>query len=49
MKGIGAAMFDINIWLNKRGGVPKVTPHGDVKRAAEEKGIRNVFLSLSSC
>ena len=40
-------MFDIEILPNKEAGVPKVMPHGDVKRAAEGKGIKNVFISLS--
>ena len=41
-------MFDIEILPNKETGVPEVMTHGDVKRAAEGKGIKNVSISLSS-
>ena len=48
MKGVKAAMFDSEILPNKEADVPEVMPHGDVKSAAEGKGIKNVSISLSS-
>ena len=46
-KGAGAAMLDIEILLNKETGAPEVTLHGDAKKAADGKGIKNVLISLS--
>ncbi|KAF8753393.1 fatty acid synthase [Rhizoctonia solani] len=45
-KGAGAAMSDIEI-LPDGNGVPCVTLHGDAKKAADEKGVAKVLVSLS--
>ncbi|CAE6460687.1 unnamed protein product [Rhizoctonia solani] len=45
-KGAGAAMSDIEI-LPDESGVPSVSLHGDAKKAADEKGIAKVLVSLS--
>lgn len=46
-KGAGAAMQDIEILPNAETGAPEVTLHGDAGKAAEDKGIANVLISLS--
>jgi len=46
-KGAGAAMQDIEILPNAETGAPEVTLHGDAKKAADGKGIRQVLISLS--
>ncbi|CUA68512.1 fatty acid synthase subunit beta, fungi type [Rhizoctonia solani] len=45
-KGASAAMSDIEI-LPDESGVPVVSLHGDAKKAADEKGIAKVLVSLS--
>jgi fatty acid synthase subunit alpha len=45
-KGAAAPMKDIEI-INNECGAPTVHLHGDARAKAEEKGIKNVLISLS--
>ena len=46
-KGAAAAMLDIEILPNAESGAPEVTLHGDAQKAAAEKGVDKVLISLS--
>ncbi|KAF7965824.1 hypothetical protein HWV62_41719, partial [Athelia sp. TMB] len=46
-KGAAAAMLDIEILPNAESGAPEVILHGDAQKAAAEKGVDKVLISLS--
>jgi len=46
-KGAAAAMLDIEILPSAESGAPEVILHGDAKKAAAEKGVSKVLISLS--
>jgi fatty acid synthase subunit alpha, fungi type len=46
-KGAGASLIDIEIINDGESGAPKVVLHGDAKKMAEGKGVKDVLISLS--
>ena len=46
-KGAGASLVDIEIVNDGESGAPKVVLHGDAKKMAEGKGVKDVLISLS--